>query len=183
VAGTDNKNTNIPEQDKVTDSFLLDAAGESNTDRIDLCLKKGADINARNSDGRTALMIAVRKPNAGLVRFITNRNPDLFVRDGYGKNAYDYAKAIDNYTARQEITDILLNALPNRIRQTAPSADDAMHLAEKAANDTAASDPNTKAGAFNNMATQKPVTAVKPVTFAKEETGKTPKPGAGGFTL
>ncbi|MDE1151297.1 MAG: ankyrin repeat domain-containing protein [Micavibrio sp.] len=171
---------NDPEQDKITDSFLLDSANEANTDRIDLCLKKGADINARNADGRTALIIAARKQNAYLARFIVNRGPDLFARDNAGLNAYDYAKKIDNFNTRQEITDILLNALPNRIRQAAPSADAAMHLAEKAANDT-------KAAAFNGMATQKPVTAVRPVTFGpkddRDDVQTQQKPGAGGFKL
>ena len=118
------------EQDKVTDRFLLQSVEGSNTDRIDLCLKKGADINAKDSDGRTSLIIAVQSGSPSLVRFLVNRKPNMFLRDNTGRSAYDHIRNISNYNARSEITDILLAALPDHARNAATPVE-AAAIAEK----------------------------------------------------
>ena len=158
------------EQDKVTDRFLLQSVEAGNTDRIDLCLKKGADINAKNSEGQTPLILATISGSPSLVRFITARKPNMFLRDNSGRSAYDHIRNISNYNARNEITDILLSALPDHAR-SAPTPVEAAAIAE---------------ADFNNSAAKKPAIAVRTVTFPANDKKDDPpqkKPGRSEFEL
>ncbi len=158
------------EQDKVTDRFLIEAVSAANTDRIDLCLKKGADINAKDSDGRTGLILAVQSAAPSLVRFLVKRNPNMFLRDNSGRNAYDHLRSISNYAARNEITDILLATLPDHARNAATPVE-AAAIAETE---------------FNKAAEKKPALTVKTVTFPvndKKDDPQERKPGRSGFEL
>ncbi|MDP2205443.1 MAG: ankyrin repeat domain-containing protein [Alphaproteobacteria bacterium] len=82
-------------------------------ERIDLCLRKGADINARNDHNRTLLMCAVWKESAMRVRYILGKNPDLFLKDGGGKTAFDLNKDTRDPSARNTITQLLMQAMPD----------------------------------------------------------------------
>ena len=158
------------EQDKVTDRFLLQAVKDANTARIDLCLKKGADINAKDGDGRTPVTLAVISGAPSLVRFLLARRPDLFLRDNNGSNGYDYLRTISSYDARKEITDLMLSALPDHTRNAATPVE-AAAIAEKD---------------FNEAAEKKPALVVRTVTFPQDDKKDDPepkKPGRSGFEL
>ena len=49
---------------------LLDAAHEGNTDRVKALLAKGADINAKDKDGVTALMAATNGEHSDTIKFL-----------------------------------------------------------------------------------------------------------------
>lgn len=66
-------------------SLLIEAAFRGCDEAVELLLKSGADINAQDSDGYTALMFASGKP--AKVKLILARNPDLSLRNKNGEDA------------------------------------------------------------------------------------------------
>lgn len=120
----------LPKEDqKVLDRILFDAVGEYAYDRIDLALRKGADIDAQHENGYTPLMLAVSKGSDYLVGRALKGGPDLFVRDQWNRTAFEIAKTVGDSTARGKIMDALLNALPDRIRKNAATNEEAISIA------------------------------------------------------
>ncbi len=66
-------------------SLLIEAVFRGCDEAVELLLKSGADINAQDSDGYTALMYAYCKPEN--VKLILARNPDLSLRNKNGDDA------------------------------------------------------------------------------------------------
>lgn len=148
-----------PEQRRIVNENLLAAVDKYDSDIMNLCLQKGADINTRNADGRTPLMIAVWKDNPSLVRFILSKQPDLFLKDNSGETAYDLIKRVNNAETRRTITVIMLQALPNAPPMANPTVDDVIALAEtQAARPQAAKERISapKTASFGNKAAPKP---------------------------
>lgn len=65
-------------------SLLIEAAFRGCDEAVELLLKSGADINAQDPDGYTALMHAYGKPEK--VKLLLSCNPDLSLRNKYGKD-------------------------------------------------------------------------------------------------
>lgn len=66
-------------------SLLIEAAFRGCDEAVELLLKSGADINAQDPDGYTALMHAYGKPEK--VKLLLARNPDLNIRNKNGDDA------------------------------------------------------------------------------------------------
>ncbi len=66
-------------------SLLIEAAFRGCDEAVELLLKSGADINAQDPDGYTALMHAYGKPEK--VKLLLVRNPDLSIRNKNGDDA------------------------------------------------------------------------------------------------
>lgn len=123
-----------PEQQKIANGFLMQAVTEANADRIDLCVQKGADIShARNDSGYTPLMQAVLLGNEEVVKRVLKHNPGLFVKDAAGRTAYDFIRYVNDWNTRQRITDIMLNALPDHVREQAKTPEEAVKIAAREA--------------------------------------------------
>lgn len=118
-----------PEQQRVTDEFLLSAVSEYNHERILLCLKKGADINCKDGDGTTPLMKAAGMAHVSSVRLLLAQKPDMFRKDRWGRTAFDIAKNISDQNSRNLIIDAMLSALPDHARNPSMTADDVMRRA------------------------------------------------------
>lgn len=102
------------EQLRIVNEELFTALESSDfSDRIDLCLKKGANINARDSAGRTLLMVAVWKESSARVRYVLGKKPDLFLKDTRGRTAFDMNKETRDNNAKTTITQLLLQAMPD----------------------------------------------------------------------
>lgn len=117
------KNTALSrEQQRIVNEEMFTALDESNFDeRLTLCFKKGADINARNADGQTVLMRSVWKESTARVRFLLRYGPDLFIKDHRNRTVFDLNKDTRNATARADITRMLLSAMPDRSANPAAS--------------------------------------------------------------
>ncbi len=72
-------------------------------DLMELLLNKGVQINAKGSEGKTALMIAASMNNIEMVRKLVANGADIGLKDDNGLRAYDY-------TDYPEIKDMLKNS-------------------------------------------------------------------------
>lgn len=145
-----------PEQKSIVREMMFKAVRESDRDRFDLCVKKGADINDTNALGQTPLMVAIEARDENFIRKLIESGAELLKKDASGNTAFDYAKAMTETNdfaidRKKRVMDVLLKALPD-----ATSAS----VAEK-----------TPAAV-----TDKPISIMKPVVIKK-------KPASGGFKL
>ncbi len=118
----------------------------------DMLMAAGADINAKDGDGYTALLRAAHQGKTGTVRFLLERGADTSIPDIKGKTALDYAR-------EKQLADIigLLNNPP-----PAPQAAAAM--------------PSGASQSFNGSAvvTAQPVAVKAPLQLKKPSGGATP---------
>lgn len=75
--------------------LLRVAAVGGNREVAGVLVRRGADINWRDKDGKTALMMAVINGHQGLVELLTEHNADITIKNEYGKTAYEMALAMD----------------------------------------------------------------------------------------
>ena len=92
--------------DAVLNSALFEAAGrsEENSDVIDLLIRAGANVNARNEQGRTPLMLAV--DSAEQLRILLDRGAHVNDRDRSGISVLQLARA----RRSNDSVRVLLNA-------------------------------------------------------------------------
>jgi hypothetical protein len=72
------------------DDFLLDAVDVGEIDKVEFALKNGADVNARNIGGDTALMIAIARADNGdldLIRILLDHGADVDATNAAGDTA------------------------------------------------------------------------------------------------
>lgn len=102
------------DQQRMVNEEMFRALDESNyAERIDLCLQKGAQIDALNGEGKTLLMRAVWKESPARVRYLINRGANVFVKDPRGRTAYDLNLETRDVSSRNNITQQLLSAMPD----------------------------------------------------------------------
>ena len=83
---------------KELDARLLETAKEGSIKLAERLIKLGANIEARDSDGMTALMCAARYGHADFCRFLLEKDAKINLKDGRGMTAIMYAAA-NGYTA------------------------------------------------------------------------------------
>ncbi len=66
-------------------------SGSGNASTLHLLLDAGANINAQDRDGKTALMVAAQNANQDAVRLLLQRSADVSLRDNAGLSALGYA--------------------------------------------------------------------------------------------
>ena len=74
----------------------------------DLCyymIKNGADINKKNKEGNTPLMIAAASYNYGIVGVLVNMGADYNIKNKEGQTAIDIASARDDTSALHHMTN------------------------------------------------------------------------------
>jgi len=77
-------------------AWLLDAAhlGVRKREAIDYLARHGADLEARDAQGDTPLLIAIRQGNHKLAKHLVNAGADVTVKDAQGRTALQIAKAL-----------------------------------------------------------------------------------------
>jgi len=70
---------------------LIEAAGWDDTFYMDELVKKGADVNGKNENGETALMIAGANNLPGTINFLLSRDANVNAKDNRGNTAIMYA--------------------------------------------------------------------------------------------
>ena len=80
------------------------AAACGNVGISELLLSNGADVNAVDSDGKTALELSIRKGQKSLVQLLLAKNADVVLKDNYCYSPLTLAM----YAGDDEITQVLL---------------------------------------------------------------------------
>ncbi len=81
----------------------------SSTRPIDIAkalIKRGADVNAKDKDGITALMVAASHNNAPMLGLLLQSGADPAAKNNKGQTALDIAKLNGNLDAAQAISVI-----------------------------------------------------------------------------
>jgi len=67
---------------------------EALLDAVKLCLEKGADVNATNSMGLTAVMGAANRGSDDIIQFLFEHGAKLDVKDATGRTAVSWAEGV-----------------------------------------------------------------------------------------
>jgi ankyrin repeat protein len=94
------------------------------TDISDFMLGQGVDVDVKNFNGNTPLMLAVKNLDAAKVKYFLSKGADPFATNTGGEVVLDEAyKLPAGYAARQEIIDMLVAAMANlATKPAAPAA-------------------------------------------------------------
>ena len=85
---------NINYQDAIFQrNALMSAIKFDNRSAMDILIKKGINISAKDKFGRTALMYCAKMGNREGIRVLISKGVDIFAKDIEGKSAYDIAMA------------------------------------------------------------------------------------------
>ncbi|KAG4068100.1 hypothetical protein HA402_001525 [Bradysia odoriphaga] len=82
--------------DRETDLDFIQAALDEKPDLVKFLLKEGANINATDEDGKTALMKASNNGRYETVKFLIENGADVNATDTNGKTPIMFASAFDN---------------------------------------------------------------------------------------
>gem|GEM_PF-3905623 len=77
--------------DAPLDLQLIEAAGHGNLGLVGTLLEKGANVNAKDDHGMTALMAASRQGRVEVAQLLIDRDADVNARDSAGETALMYA--------------------------------------------------------------------------------------------
>lgn len=72
--------------------LFLGAAATGNKYLAGLLIKKGADVNAKDNDGLTALMFGTQQGYEDIAELLINNGAKVNIQGKYCKTAFDYAK-------------------------------------------------------------------------------------------
>ena len=90
----------------------LAAAKKGDTNRVEALLKAGAELEAQDEDGRTALMLAAQYGRADTVRLLLAQGAHADARDKRGWNAYMLALLSPSGGLIHTVHDNVLKLLP-----------------------------------------------------------------------
>ena len=95
-------------------SLATSGAPSSGTVKLEQILEKGADTEARDSEGNTPLMLFLQRDNVGAVRCLARAGASLLVRNDIGLTALDIAK---KKSPRDPAVVTLIGRLENQERE------------------------------------------------------------------
>lgn len=99
------------EQQELAEKMMFRAVDEQDYSGFELSLKKGANVHARDAQGRTPFMITVQRNMTGWTSALLKRNPNLFDKDKNGKTVFDFADGLGS--GKKEMLGLLMRALPD----------------------------------------------------------------------
>ena len=89
---------------KEADIKLLNSAASGNLEGVIAAIKGGANVNARDENGRTPLILAVIYVHGNIIdELLKHPKLDIYTVDNYGKSALDYSKENRYWGAEEKI--------------------------------------------------------------------------------
>jgi hypothetical protein len=73
---------------------------------VQTLLQHGADVAARDEDGRTSLHYASKNGHAAVVQTLLQHGADVAARDMGGKTPLDYAKHCNDEVKKEEVNAV-----------------------------------------------------------------------------
>lgn len=85
-----------------------------NTDIADFIIGAGVDVDMRDAQGNTALMIAAKQGDSAGVKYFVSKGADPMASNHRGEIVLEEARSLQDYyhSARQQIIDTLVTAMP-----------------------------------------------------------------------
>src|SRR4029450_8386066 len=99
---------------------LLRAAADGNAAALKAMLAAGADVNAANPAGQTALMMAALMGRADIVPLLLEAGADIRLRDNHGFTALEWSRR----RGFSDVTQLLAAAVPPSTPLPEPSQHD-----------------------------------------------------------
>ena len=144
----------------------FNSGGAFSRDMTDFLIGAGAKVDAKNSDGNTMLMVAVKSYSSDMVKYWLGKGASPLESDARGNMVIKLASDIDaNSSSRQAIINALMAKIPDTSAENAPVATSA-----------SVSAPAAAPAATQDIAVMKPAAVVSRRTPGKPRSG-------GGFTL
>jgi len=100
---------------------ILEAARKGKDKEIEALLAKGADIEARDKDGRTPLMLAAQYGRTATVRMLLDKGAKADARDAHRWNAFMLALLSPSGGVVHTTHDSVLKLLPQPNASASPS--------------------------------------------------------------
>lgn len=101
----DGWDVNIKDTGSQWTPLLRCAAVNGNADIARLLIKNGADVDACDGDGKTALMIAVINGHQNLVELLLKHEANIKVKNAFGKSAYEMAQSMEKRRITKTLED------------------------------------------------------------------------------
>lgn len=92
----------INESDSLKIKDFFEAIAKNDLTQVNMFIKRGIDVNQKDEDGQTALMIATMNNHPKIVKILLENKADV---DAYGKHAVDRNPI--NYASAYGLTDIV----------------------------------------------------------------------------
>lgn len=111
-----------PDSYRKTDGFtpLHAAAAYGQTPIVRQLLDQGADVNARDKAGQTALMMAVCNSHADVVNVLLQRGADITAKDSKGNTSISMAKAKNDRRVLEALVQAGVTELKEALDKVAP---------------------------------------------------------------
>ena len=105
LAGACGANPDDTPKQSLSGTTLFQAADdvEAGAPKIDAIIQQGADVNAKDAEGLTALHHAAQADNGNAVKRLLSNAADPTIQDGQGRTAMDIAVAAGAQSAIREL--------------------------------------------------------------------------------
>ena len=125
IAATDLAQTQAKPQLREIDADLLTAARAGSTDLVQTLVEKGANVNAKDDMGRTALMWAANNGASDIVQFLLSNGAEVNAKDHTGKTAllWTTSRPFDRFALVQTLADTVQVLLTHGADATVNDAD------------------------------------------------------------
>jgi hypothetical protein len=136
-----------------------------NTAISDYFLEQGVDVDCRNFNGNTSLMLAVKNGSLSQAKYYVSKGADPLASNNAGEMVLEEARKLNSwdYSSRQDIIDTLIAAMEAPVPKFTPAAE-------------ARPEPVPQQPPANPAETTRDIRAIKPFDV-------TPRKKSGGFNL
>ena len=125
---------NTPEQARqsaaTSDEYFLQLCESGTAQEVEAAIKDGANVNAKDENGETALMYAARSNrNPEVVSVLLENGANASIKDNQGRNAVDFA-SINSRLKNADVYQQLIEASNENSSETAATVESSVNVTE-----------------------------------------------------